>query len=134
MAELPDIVTQAHCYLHGLSQYRRAKYGSKLTEGLANEVEKLRGIIRLQDAAIRSGDTAALTTAEREAVELAIAALCGSQDIGDTDGLDAAAALRELLDRHQQPAALSPMTIATGPDDDDEEEGRIWDSAKNKPD
>lgn len=34
----------------------------------AAEIDRLRSIVRLQDAAIRSGDTLALTEAEREAI------------------------------------------------------------------
>ncbi len=58
---------------------------------LRGDNEKLRGIIRIQDAAIRSG-TATLTAAEREAVEAAL----GWCDDRDTKTI---ATLRALLER-----------------------------------
>ena len=68
--------------------------GAEITR-LRNDNAKLRGIIRLQDAAIRS-DTATLTDAEREAVEAAVGR---SNRIGTEYAIIDAAILRGLLAR-----------------------------------
>lgn len=59
---------------------------------LQGEVAKLRGILRLQDAAVRSGVTPTLTDAEREAVWFAIA-------YAQNAGHECEATLRGLLKR-----------------------------------
>ena len=63
---------------------------SDLMDEAAGEIDRLRSRLRLQDAVIRSGATLALTSDEREAVEIAI----GLDDSGPM-----AATLRGLLDR-----------------------------------
>lgn len=40
----------------------------------AKEIERLQSLVRFQDRVIRSGDVACLTSEEREAIEVAVAA------------------------------------------------------------
>lgn len=73
----------------------------ELTAHLEGEVERLRSLTRFQDRVIRSGDTACLTTAEREAVERAVETLDGWQKTGGYHSAieDDAATIRGLLER-----------------------------------
>ncbi len=91
----------------------------------ANEIERLRSLVRFQDGVIRSGDVATLTDAERDALEWAV------RLVNDAGMANRAATLLDLLERFQK--SLSPMSIPLGPEED-EEEGGVWDSSKHKPD
>ena len=65
------------------------------------EIDRLRSLTRFQDGVIRSGDTACLTQAEREAVEAAVR-LLPDGPYTDYDGTvvpDRRATLRGLLER-----------------------------------
>lgn len=91
---------------------------------LRAEVTRLLSLVRFQDGVIRSGDTGVLTCAERLALSYAAGLLDGMPWYQKT--------IHGLLERF--PVSLSPMTVNADPEDDEAEEGRIWDSAKNKPD
>ena len=69
---------------------------SRVMHLMADEIEKLRSLTRFQDRVIRSGDTAVLTTAEREAVEWALKEAVWSYS---TDCGGHRDALRGLLER-----------------------------------
>lgn len=92
---------------------------------LEGEVARLLSLTRFQDRVIRSGDTACLTQAEREA----ICWVCG--DVADITG-PVEDTLRGLLERF--PSALSPMSLPPHPEDGEEEDERIWRSDRNTPD
>lgn len=92
---------------------------------LRAEVQRLRSLVRFQDRVIRSGDTATLTCSERLALSYAAGSLESLPWYQTT--------IHGLLERF--PVALSPMTINTDPENEEaEEDERIWNSAKNKPD
>lgn len=63
----------------------------------ANEIERLRSLVRFQDKVIRSGDVACLTQAERQAIKEAADAY--EQNNGDPDCERIADTLHGLLDR-----------------------------------
>ena len=83
---MTDIATRLRRWTHDAN----AVPASDLMDEAAGEIDRLRSRLRLQDAVIRSGATLALTSDEREAVEIAI----GLDDSGPM-----AATLRGLLDR-----------------------------------
>lgn len=68
----------------------------------ADEIERLRHRVRFADAVIRSGNVAALTEAERGAVESAAEAF--EYDDGNLECGTIAATLRGLLERMSPPA------------------------------
>jgi hypothetical protein len=87
---------------------RDRAYGCKipdpLVEEAADEIERLRSRLRLVDAVIRSGDVAALTDAEREAIGDVAGFLLGFSEIGIKAEtcqvlVEVADTLRGLLDR-----------------------------------
>ena len=73
-----------------------------LLDEAAGEIEKLRSWVRIQDAVIHSGNVAALTEAEREAIESAAEAF--EYDDGNLECGTIAATLRGLLERMSPPA------------------------------
>ena len=65
----------------------------------ADEIERLRSRLRIQDAAIRSGDVATLTDAEREAIERACRLIAATMPYESQQGAEDYQALRGLLER-----------------------------------
>lgn len=65
----------------------------------AGEIEKLRHRVRFQDSVIRSGDVAALTDAEREAVERARRLIASTMPYESQQGAEDYQALSGLLER-----------------------------------
>jgi hypothetical protein len=90
---MSDIVERLRSWVYTDSLYATAKEA-------ADEIERLRSRVRFVDAVIRSGDVAALTDAEREAVA----------DAADRyaeiapESAETAATLRGLLERLSPPA------------------------------
>ena len=64
---------------------------------MADEIDRLRSLTRFQDRVIRSGDTACLTDAEREAVRFALGRLYGT--LRGNEECNHADALQGLLER-----------------------------------
>jgi hypothetical protein len=83
-----------------VNELRDRAYASKIVDRLceraADEIARLRGRARFADAVIRSGDVAALTDEEREAVEWVIFQQATPQSIAVT--------IRRLLERLSPPA------------------------------
>ena len=76
------------------------KVPDSLSERAADEIDRLRSRVRFCDGVIRSGDVAAITEAEREALERGICFLTGVEDLpGCVDPMDDACTIRNLLDR-----------------------------------
>ena len=62
----------------------------------ADEIERLRSLVRFQDTVIRSGDVACLTAAERRAIKLAMQGGTPASDDVESQMVET---LRGLLDR-----------------------------------
>jgi len=76
------------------------KVPDSLSERAADEIDRLRSRVRFCDGVIRSGDVAAITEAEREALERGICSLTGVEDLSESvDPMDDACTIRNLLDR-----------------------------------
>lgn len=76
------------------------KVPNSLSAQAADEIERLRSRVRFFDNVIRSGDVAALTEAERWALERGICSLTGVEDLsGRADPMDDACTIRGLLKR-----------------------------------
>jgi hypothetical protein len=74
----------------------QAKSAQDIMDEAANEIERLRSLVRFQDRVIRSGDVACLTGDEREAINSA----ASRYETGDWCGAQAVAVtLRSLLER-----------------------------------
>lgn len=88
---MSDIVDRLRSWVYTDSLYATAQEA-------AGEIERLRSRLRFVDAVIRSGDVAALTDAERGAVEAAIDILACNDGVLD-DCSSIAATMRGLLER-----------------------------------
>ena len=94
MADITDAGPRLKAMNERLEELRTA--ADRADEEYRAEIERLKSRLRFCDAVIRSGDVAALTDNEREAVENCI---CASERIGDDWSDKQAATLRGLLER-----------------------------------
>lgn len=71
---MADIVAAIHGHLTTMAPHQRARLTAEQLKQAADEIERLRSLVRFQDGVIRSGDVACLTEAEREAIAWAVSA------------------------------------------------------------